>query len=463
VFNGLGPDFSFNVANVFDPIFDAQIDVGTISFLAIDIAELPGLSQNELAMARGLDDLCPRIEGLSDPTEGEADLDVICGNLRNVGNPESAIIDGLDALTPDEITGTIATLLQFTTVQHGNLSQRLNGLRSGASRVDLSNLNLAFEGVQIAGHDLERAFERLVGGNAGSEDFARWGLFGNADVNFGDRDTTVNSPGFDFEAINLTIGVDYRLQENFVIGGAIGYNEVNADFDVDGGLLVKSTTATFMGTYFVDDRFYVDALATFGISESDTSRHIVYTDVGGLVNRRANGDADGDQAVVGASTGYDFTFGKWVVGPHAGTNYTRVAVQNYNETGALGANLSLPDQVAKSWTANLGGHVSYVMTPSWGVLVPYARFDYVHEFEDDAETIDIRFVNDRFLNDPVNPTTRIGVRTDEIDTNYFVWSVGVHAQFIRGIAGFINYRGIAGLDELSLGDVTWGLRFERNF
>jgi hypothetical protein len=55
------------------------------------------------------------------------------------------------------------------------------------------------------------------------------------------------------------------------------------------------------------------------------------------------------------------------------------------------------------------------------------------------------------------------VRTDEIDTNYFVWSVGVHAQFIRGIAGFINYRGIAGLDELSLGDVTWGLRFERTF
>jgi uncharacterized protein YhjY with autotransporter beta-barrel domain len=462
VFNGLGPDFAFSVANVFDPIFNAQAAIGTIAFLAIDIAETPGLTGNQASMAATLDDLCPRIEGLTDPTAGEQDLDLICGNLRNVGNPQDAIVDGLDALTPDEVTGTIAALLQFTTVQHGNLSQRLNARRSGASRIDMSGLNLQFDGVQLAGPALENALETLLGGNAGSDDFARWGLFGNADVSYGDKDGTITSPGFDFETINLTFGADYRLGENFVLGGALGYNEVNADFDVGGGLLVKSTTATFMGSYFNDDKFYLDVLATYGINASDTSRHIVYEDVGGPVNRRARGDADGYQAVIGASTGYDFTFGGWIVGPHAGTNYVQVEVEGYRERGALGADLAFPDQTAQSWTANLGAHVSYVITPKWGVLVPYARLDYVHEFEDDAETVNVDFASDRFRNDPTDPTSPVGVQTDSIDTDYIVWSVGLHAQFIRGIAGFVNYRGIAGLNDLGVANVTWGMRFERS-
>jgi hypothetical protein len=106
--------------------------------------------------------------------------------------------------------------------------------------------------------------------------------------------------------------------------------------------------------------------------------------------------------------------------------------------------------------------VSYVITPKWGVLVPYARLDYVHEFEDDAETVNVDFASDRFRNDPTDPTSPVGVQTDSIDTDYIVWSVGLHAQFIRGIAGFVNYRGIAGLNDLGVANVTWGMRFERS-
>jgi len=65
----------------------------------------------------------------------------------------------------------------------------------------------------------------------------------------------------------------------------------------------------------------------------------------------------------------------------------------------------------------------------------------LREFEDDAETINIRFASDPFVNDSLTPTNPIAIRTDEPDSNYLVWSVGASAQFTQGVAAFVNYRG----------------------
>ena len=120
-------------------------------------------------------------------------------------------------------------------------------------------------------------------------------------------------------------------------------------------------------------------------------------------------------------------------------------------------------QTATSFTSNLGFHVSRTFTPPWGVLIPYVRADWVHEFEDDAEIVEVGFANDPLLNDPTDPTQPILVSTDERDPNYFVVSAGFSVQLIRGISGFINYRTTQGLADLSLTDITGGIRFERNW
>ena len=77
-----------------------------------------------------------------------------------------------------------------------------------------------------------------------------------------------------------------------------------------------------------------------------------------------------------------------------------------------------------------------------------------------AETIEVSFANDRFVNDPLNPSEPIRISTDERDKEYFVYSAGMSIQLIRGIAGFLNYRTAQNLENLSLTDITWGLRFE---
>ena len=119
------------------------------------------------------------------------------------------------------------------------------------------------------------------------------------------------------------------------------------------------------------------------------------------------------------------------------------------------------DTTVNSVTSNFGIHLSYTSTPKFGVLVPYARLDLVHEFESQNEFERVNFANDRFVEDPLSPTTPIGIDAGSADPNYIAWSTGVHAQFINGIAGFIDYRGVARLDDLDVQEFSVGLRFER--
>ena len=262
--------------------------------------------------------------------------------------------------------------------------------------------------------------------------------------------------------MNITLGADYRLSSSLFVGGALGYNEINADFDSGGGMLMKASSLSVMGTWFHGESLYVDAMATYGWTDSDTSRIIRYTDTGGLLSRRATGHTDGSQFLASIGSGMDFGEEKWIYGPHAGSSYTELQRDEFNEEGALGLNLIIPNQVTRSLTANAGVHLSYTATPAWGVFVPYVRIDYVHEFEDAGQDADVSLVADRFRLDPLDASRPAATRTDDADADYWAWSVGAHAQFVHGFSAFLNYRGTQGIEDLNLGEVTLGIRFERN-
>ena len=370
LFNGPGPDFEFSIVN------EGGFEFGRVTFIAFDVATLAGLDEQQQLTAGYLDTVCPNIELLGAQTAAQTDLDARCGSLRNGANTDAQIVTALDAINPDELIGTVNSALRFGNVQHGNLARRLNGLRNGANRVDLSNLNIQTDNASISGEDLQNVIEELA-----NDRFERWGFFSDGRINFGDRDSSTEVPGYDFDTIALTVGTDYRITNNFYLGAALGYNEVNADFDVGGGLLMQSFSLSILGTYFKGDSFYADALVNYSRGDVETDRRVFYDDVSGPIRRKARGDTDSDQFSAGLGMGFDWAKNRWVFGPHAGVNYSDTVVDGFNETGADGLNLSIPDVESESFTANLGIHASLTLTPSWGVVVPYAQVDYVQEFE----------------------------------------------------------------------------------
>ncbi len=448
--SGPGPDFEFSTRS------DGGIDYGTITFTARDVATATGLSILQQNTAVYLDAVCPRVEGLTTPSADALDLDMRCGNLRSSATADAQVANALEQMTPDEVVGTFTGLVRLAPLQHGNLARRLNGLRSGSSRVDIGNLNIVTENAQVSGEALQDVLEKLS-----QQEFGRWGFFSEGRVNFGERGDTRRSPGYDFNTTALTVGTDYKLRDNLFLGAAVGYNESDADYDVGGGAAMQSYSLSLLGTYFRGDSFYVDSLVTYASTDIETDRRIVYEDFAGAVDRKARGDTDGDQWAFGLGSGFDFTRGRWVWGPHAGVNYSDTRIDGFHETGAGGLNLAMPDTAYRSLTANAGLHASVTLTPSWGVVVPYAQVDFVREYKNGSESERIRFVQDTFSTDPTNPTAPLTVENGGIDANHLSWAIGVHLQLINGIAGFIDYRGTSGLQEFDVHEIAAGLRFER--
>ncbi len=139
----------------------------------------------------------------------QRDLFGLCTNLRDPTTTDGQVVVALDAINPGTIARRRADHGAATgrRQQHGNLEQRINALRSGATGIDLAGLDLNIDGKAVhRRRRFSRSLDTLTGGAASADDFGRWGLFVNGRINFGDKDQTENQAGFDFD----TIGVTYR-------------------------------------------------------------------------------------------------------------------------------------------------------------------------------------------------------------------------------------------------------------
>ncbi len=431
------------------------------------LGDIAGLTPNQRSLATYLDTMCPRLAQQQVLSDEQGQLLAACSRLLDLRTTDTQVRGALDAINPEELIVAATTALRLTSMQNGNLMQRINALRSGASGIDLAGLNVQFGDRAIAGNVIDHIFESALGATDGGEsiaDFGRWGLFVNGNVKFGDKDATANEAAFDYDSIGITAGIDYRLEDNLVLGFALGYATVDSDFTASSGKLdIESWSASLFGTYFDSDRFYLDSMLTIGKNDYDTRREISYVDFLGPVQETASGDTDGLQWSAGISAGYDFNVDAWTIGPHAGAYYFDVDADQFTESGAGGYNLVIGDQHAESFQLNAGGHVSVVVNRDWGVLIPHLRVDWVHELEDSAEQVNVQLANDPFALDPNDPTPLVTLETDRPDADYFVMSVGASAQFVNGVSGFVNYRTMAGFDDFSMNEFTWGLRFERTF
>src|SRR5690606_21267147 len=360
----------------------------------------------------------------------------------------------------EELLVSTFNALRLTSLQHGNLSHRLNALRNGATGLNLVGLNLEVDGQQIAGHVLQEMFDRLTGGGASADEspWGRWGAFVNGRIATGDQDESDNEAGFDFDLYSVTAGVDYRFRPNLIVGISAGFGSVDTDFEGgEGGMDIDSWNGALYLTYFREETFYLDALATYGRNDYESLRRIAF----GNIQRTGRGETDGSQWSLGVGAGWDFSRGGVTFGPHFGAYYFDVAVDGFTETGALGLSVAVDDQKSQSFTVNGGGHVSYAWLTDWGVLVPNARLDWVHEFEDNRETLSFRFVNDPFTGNGNEPSTTITLQSNRPDPNYLIWSLGVSAQFVHGLSGFVNYQAYTGYGDVSMSEWSVGARWEK--
>jgi outer membrane autotransporter protein len=275
--------------------------------------------------------------------------------------------------------------------------------------------------------------------------FAGLNLFVSTDYQYKRKDEAAEA-GYQSDRGGLTVGLDAPMDWG-VIGGALTYSHTWGDFDDSGGDFdTDSFGGLFYGSYYPTDASYIDAVIGLAGKNYSLDRRVVANNA---ILGNAEGNTLGYEVQGSLSGGYDFSFDNITVGPRLGVHYVRTELDGFTETGNPLA-LSYEDQVEDSLTTTAGVQGSIAISTSFGVVVPQASAEYVHEFLNDRRTIDA-VASDGSL---------VSFVTDPPDRNYF--NVGASVVFVLpdGIAPFLNYSAQVANRFEELHTVTAGLRLE---
>ncbi|MGB5830569.1 MAG: autotransporter domain-containing protein, partial [Thiohalocapsa sp.] len=430
----------------------------TVNVAASDaLSSRADLTPNERSVAVAIETLCPQLGKMSSRTADQEDLFQQCSQMLE-NSSSSGIPNTLEQVTTEKARAATSAAVETGNQQLANIGSRLAAVRGGATGLSLQGFTLNVDGQPVPGQLAADLLTSPLSGGAASGDspFGRWGFFLNGSFNFGDKDATDNESGFDFSTTGVTAGADYRFSDQLVAGGALGYATNDTTFDSDGGGLDTETWhLAAYGTYGWSERGYVDAIVEYGWQSYDSKRNIRYQIASetGAVSRQAKADYDGTQFGASVGAGYDFDQGPLSYGVYGRAGYLQVDVDGYREQGAGGLALSLDGFSATSVTTTLGARISQVFNTNWAVLVPQARAEWEHEYDNDADTLVARFAAD--------PTgTAFGVLSDSPDRDYFRLGLGLSAVFRHGLSAFVNYDTVLDQEDWTNHLIDVGVRWE---
>jgi outer membrane autotransporter protein len=442
-----------------------QITIARPAFVAI-LSALPGLSENQMAVAVAMDTLCPRLQANAAALVGDQqDLLRQCNAITFDSTPTEQA-RALDEITPEEMNAVRTQTLNLSRSQLGNLGDRLAALRKGAKGLSLVGLNLNTQDSYIPAQQVATSLDRVFGGGASADD-ARESLFNDrvgiwlrGNYSFGDKSESHADHGFEADQWALLSGLDYRFTPDSVIGIALGYGRSQVDFNPTGAgeLATSVINGAIYATMYSQQGFYVDAIASLLQAGYDSVRRLEFTHGGTLVDLTARGDTKGSSLGFAFTLGYDFNLRGFTIAPSVGYNYLTSTIDGFREAGAAGLDLAFEQQTYVSGTANAGLRMSYAWRTKIGVLMPQVRGEYIREFIDERETFGVRFANDPFADTPL-----MIVQTDVPDRSYWRLSSGFAAQFAYGISAFVEYQRLNSLRYFDYADVALGLRFETAF
>lgn len=431
------------------------------------LASLGGLSETQLEVAQAIDSACPALANLPTLTAGQQDFLQRCQELAGAaGIDPAATIAALDQLMADVALTQVNAAFNAAQSQFINLKTRIAALRSGAGGTDFGGLALNTSMGPVSLGMVASAFSNSAS-EAGTEvgtDFSRWGFFAAGTIGRGEADAGSANPAYDFDIEGVTAGVDYRKSDKWIIGGSFGYTRQDTVLPGDrGGLDTTGWSVSAYSTYYQADSWYVDGVLTYGRNDYELLRQISYTlplAGGGTtsINQVAQSDAGGDLLSTAFTVGRDWNVGAFGVGPYARVLYTRLGFDDIDEDllpGIPGSGLGLriENRDVTSLASVLGAKFTYTHSTGWGVLMPHLQLEWEHEFKDDPQAIEARFIND--------PTgSAMLVSGDPLDTNYFRIGLGLSMVLTQGRSGFLYYERLAGMNGMSQYNLALGFRME---
>ena len=408
----------------------------------LDFAKEKKLSANARAVARALD---------------AANAKGRLGELMDVLylTDLSQLPNTLAVLSPEALTQIFQIGFSNAQVQYGNLERRMSDLREGAAGFSTNGLALANargslnydglpvvstrDGLSLAGWD----GKSMVGKQAVAPvvEQSRWGFFATGSGEWADVETTAQARGSEFSTGGITVGADYRVNRNLVVGLAAGYANTGSDLFNGGKVEVNSGRGSAYATLY-GDGYYLNAAVGGAYNSYRTKR----ATLGGHAHGKTNGGEF--NALLGG--GYDYRAGGFTVGPVASLQYTYLGLDGFTERGSL-VPMSFPSQNQNSLKGALGARVVYTWRTSGVSIRPELRLQWQHEFLDSTAALESGFAGGG---------TVFTVRGPELGRDALLLDAGVTVQFDAPYSIYAAYTAELGRKNYSTNVVSGGVRIQ---
>lgn len=254
-----------------------------------------------------------------------------------------------------------------------------------------------------------------------------WGFWAKGYGLFGNRDHSIEAPGYDYRTYGLSVGLDYQFTETLLIGLTGGYADTHVNYDRSRD--DSDLRAMHFGFYgsLNTGRGYLDSLLTYSDLDYDTQRYVDLTD------ERLEGEFGGYAVSGYFETGFDWRHvGGWLVQPLASFQFSYLGLDNYRESGGDAA-LGFKRQSFESYIGSLGAKVSkeLLRDSATSRLAVQFRARWLHEFGDTRSDVNTYFASD--------PTVVFNIRNESIDRDSAVLGLGLGAELNRSTRLYVDY------------------------
>ena len=413
------------------------------------------LNPNESKVGASMDSACAALRAEEGLSAAAQDLLRTCEVLEQSTDVQIEL--GIERLTPEEMFAIGTSSIDTSDLQVTNVQSRINSIRLGSNGIDLNALNLKIYDQRIPGSVVNAAGEALTGGAGGDGEGSKLGVFASGSIAFGELDESEREKGFEFDTKGVTVGLDYRTDNNWVYGCALGMVSHSGDFSSEeGNLDMSGTSFTGFLTWYEEDDAYFDAIVSYGQNDFDIKRRI---NLPGEADQFALSKPKANELSFSIGAGLEYDSGSWQFGPYGRVSYTQSQVDAYTETASnpnaagAGSVLSVSEQSLDSSSLVLGGQVSKTINTRRGVFIPQLRFELEHKFDDEHRDIEAHFVHDP-------SASKFKIESEEVDTDYYNIGTGISAVFANGKSAFLFYETRADQDRVSQHWIKGGVRFE---
>lgn len=276
---------------------------------------------------------------------------------------------------------------------------------------------------------------------------SRFGMYFRVEHGNSEFDPTAYDRGFEVGATSFTLGGDFMLRPDVLVGLAYTHDTATSDLDTgDGGqpgsLETRGDSLLVYGAYYPSVHTFFDATLTFGRNRYSNLRKFAFVApwlADGVLQDTTTADTEGSQYGLNVGGGYNFMRGPATYGPYARLSYAHVKVDGFTEDGGevkneigLSNNLRVSAQSFSSLVSTIGLQASYAHSTSWGVVVPNAFIEWAHQFQD-------------ALTPALNGASResasaasMTMRTTPVDRDFFTLGAGVAAHLGVGRSALLH-------------------------